>query len=426
MSGVGGQLALIVALVLLNAAFAGTEMALVSLREAQLQRLEQQSKAGVTLARLARDLNQFLSTIQIGITLAGFLASATAAVSLAEPLRETLAFLGGAAEPVAVLIVTIVLAYVTLVFGELAPKRMAMQRAEKWGLVAARPLAVMSTITRPVVWLLSRSTNIAVRLMGGDPSRRREEVTEDELREMVEAHRSFDPDQRRIIAGAFEISERVVRDVMKPRTDVAVLDADATAEESLGVLLETGHSRAPVATGRDLDQVSSVVHMRDLVRAGAARTGDLGADPVIFPGSAAVIAALGELQRLHTQMAIVVDEHGGAVGMISVEDLVEEIGGESSDEADPDVSEAVRNPDGTITLAGGFPVHDLVDVGIHGVPKGRYTTVAGLVLDALGRLPREVRESVVVAGHTFEVTDFTDRSIEEVLVRPAVRRGPED
>ena len=171
MSGLWPELVLVGVLVLLNAAFAGTEMALVSLRDGQLQRLEQRSATGALVARLARDPNNFLATIQVGITLAGFLASAAAAVSLAEPLEEPLGFLGGAARPVSIVVVTLALAYVTLVFGELAPKRVAMQRAERWALLAARPLSFVSTITRPVVWLLSRSTDLAVRLMGGDPSR---------------------------------------------------------------------------------------------------------------------------------------------------------------------------------------------------------------------------------------------------------------
>ncbi len=252
MNGLLPQLGLVGILVLLNAGFAGTELALVSLREGQLQRLEQRSATGAVLARLAREPNRFLATIQIGITLAGFLASAAAAVSLAEPLVEPLGFLGQAAEPAAITAVTLILAYVTLVFGELAPKRVAMQRAERWGLLAARPLAVMSTITRPAVWMLSHSTDIAVRLMGGDPSRQREEVTEEELRDMVAAQTSFTPKQRLIIDGAFEISERTLHEVLRPRRDVFVLDADAPATEALRLLADSGYSRAPATIRRIL------------------------------------------------------------------------------------------------------------------------------------------------------------------------------
>ena len=210
MDGVWPQVGLVAVLVLLNAAFAGSELALVSLREGQLQRLESRGGAGIVLARLARDPSRFLATIQIGITLAGFLASASAAVALAEPLEGPLEFLGGAAEPAAIVVVTLVLSYVTLVFGELAPKRVAMQRAERWALMAARPLAFLSRATRPVVWLLSRSADVAVRVMGGDPAQQRPDVTEEELRDLVATQASFTPQQRSIIAGAFEIADRTV------------------------------------------------------------------------------------------------------------------------------------------------------------------------------------------------------------------------
>ena len=149
---------------------------------------------------------QFLATIQIGITLAGFLASAAAAVSLAEPLEEPLSFLGGAAGPVSIIVVTLVLSYLTLVFGELAPKRVAMQRAERWGMLMARPTAFLATLTRPIVWLLSVSTNFVVRLAGGDPSMQREEVTEEELRDMVAVQPTFTADQRQLIDGAFDLT----------------------------------------------------------------------------------------------------------------------------------------------------------------------------------------------------------------------------
>ena len=258
MSDVWPQLLLVGILVVINAAFAGTELALVSLREAQLQRLEERSATGAVLARLACQPNQFLATIQIGITLAGFLASAAAAVSLAEPLEEPLSFLGGAAGPTSVVIVTLILAYFTLVFGELAPKRLAMQRAEKWGLLMARPLDLLSTLTKPVVWLLSRSTDIAVRVLGGDPTLQREEVSGEELRDMVAIHDSFPPEQRQIIDGAFEIAERQLDQVMVPRNDVMVIDAEMTCAEALAALLESGHSRAP--GGR---QAESRSHRRD-------------------------------------------------------------------------------------------------------------------------------------------------------------------
>src|SRR5215211_2599115 len=266
MQGPWVELGLVLVLVVVNAAFAGSEVALISLREGQLRRLDQEGGRGRLVATLARDPNQFLSTIQIGITLAGFLASAAAAVALAEPLVPLLGFLGGTAEPVAVLVVTIVLTYLTLVVGELAPKRIALQRPEPWAKRAARPLAVVSTLARPAVWLLSRSTDLLVRLAGGDPSMQRQAVTEEEVRDLIATQASFSPQQRTILIGAFEVAERRLRDVLVPRRDVVALAANASVEEAIRKLVVTGHSRAPVFRG-DLDDIVGIAHLRDLVDA---------------------------------------------------------------------------------------------------------------------------------------------------------------
>lgn len=408
------QLGLVAVLVVFNAGFAGTELALVSLREGQLQRLERASKKGAVLAQLARDPNRFLATIQIGITLAGFLASAAAAVSLAAPLRGPLGFLGGAAGPVAIVVVTLVLAYITLVFGELAPKRVAMQRAERWGLLAARPLAFISKITRPAVWLLSRSTDVAVRLMGGDPYRDREEVTEEELRDMVAGQSSFTAKQRIIIDGAFEIAERTLHEVLLPRRDVFVLDGAQQGALALRELSASGHSRAPVGVGGSLDDVIGFVHLRDLLDLGDAPVSEAASEISAFPEAAGVLDALHEIQVTRSQLALVVDEHGSAAGIVTIEDLLEELVGEIYDESDRDVVSVRHDPDGSLVLPGQFPIHDLVDIGMGAVPSGSYTTIAGLILDRLGRVPDVPGDRVEVEGWLLEVTGVRRHAITEV------------
>ena len=424
MSGQWPQLVLVAVLVLVNAAFSGTEMALVSLREGQLQRLEQRSATGALVARLARDPNRFLATIQVGITLAGFLASAAAAVSLSEPLERNLDFLGGAARPVSIVVVTLLLAYFTLVFGELAPKRVAMQRAERWALLSARPLAMMSTLTRPVVWLLSRSTDLAVRLLGGDPSVQREAVTEAELRELVGTQPTITPQQRLIIDGAFEISERTLDEVLRPRPDVVVLDADWTAAQALDALVASGHSRAPVAHDGNLDDVVGAVHLRDLIGQGDRPVGELSSELAAFPETAGVLDVLHEMQTRRVQLVLVVDEHGAAAGIVTVEDLLEEIVGEIYDETDRDVVSVRREADGSLVMPGRFPVHDLVDVGVDDMPEGPYATVAGLVLDLLGRVPEVPGDTVVVAGRRIEVLAVDGRAITEVRIGPKQDDSP--
>ncbi len=425
MTSLTAQLLLVTFLVLVNAGFAGTEMAMVSLREPQLHRLERGSAGGARLARLARDPNRYLSTIQIGITLAGFLASASAAVTLARPLQDALAPLGPWADGVAVVTVTVVLAYVTLVIGELAPKRIALRHAERWAVIASGPLTFFSVVTRPAAWFLGVSTDMVVRLFGVPPGATHEDVSPEDLQTMVESQESMSEQQRRVIGGAFEIAGRRLRDVLQPRTQVFVLDEAADAASALDALVASGHTRAPVAEDGELDKVSGVVHMRDLIGGGRRRIGELATEPVLFPETARVLPVLSELQRRHVQLAVVIDEHGAAAGLVSVEDLVEEIVGEIYDETDKDILEVVTEPDGALLVPGEFPVHDLVDLDVEGVPtSGAYTTVAGLVLDRLGQIPRSPGESVAVSGHVFEVVEMGERAIEMVRIRPHARRSP--
>jgi putative hemolysin len=426
-SGIGGQLLLVLVLVLLNAVFSGSEMALVSLRESQVQRLERASRRGRVLARLARDPNRFLATIQIGITLAGFLASAAAAVSLSRPLVEPLAFLGAAAEPAAIFVVTIALTFVTLVIGELAPKRIAMQRTEGWALLVARPLDVLSTISRPAVWLLSASTNLVVRLAGGDPKAQREEVTTEEIRDMVAAQQDFSVEQRTIISGAFEIADRILREILVPRRDVLTLPVGLPAKEALTQLMDGGHSRAPVVGPAGLDDVIGVVHLRDLIDVDGPV--NAYARPGLFlPETLRVSDALRQLRVERHQLAMVVDERGAIDGIITMEDLVEEIVGEIYDETDRDVQAVVKEPDGALLMPGSFPIHDLPDLGFdpEGTDDGDYTTIAGMVLAGLGHIPTAPGETVTLPLFTAEVVEVTGRAITRVRVRALPHDDDED
>jgi putative hemolysin len=408
------EIGLVLLLVVINAGFAGSEVALISLREGQLRRLEREGGTGRLVAQLARDPNQFLSTIQIGITLAGFLASAAAAVSLAEPLIPLLGFLGRAAGPAAVVLVTVVLTYVTLVVGELAPKRIALQRSEGWARRAARPLRVVSIVTRPAVWLLSQSTDLLVRLAGADPGRGREEVTEEEVRDMIATDGVFRPDQRRILAEAIEIAERRLSDVLVPRRDVVALPEDTAVPEALRVLVGTTHGRAPVYRG-DLDDVLGLVTLQDLVGA-EGRVADCVRPVVALPESMGVLDALRRLQAEREQLAIVLNEYGGTEGIVTVEDLLEELVGEIYDEFDPDSRDLQPEPDGSIVLPGQFPVHDLPDLGVS-LPEGSYATVAGLILKRLGRIPAE-GDAVEVDRWRLEVLEMERRAVVQVRLVP--------
>jgi putative hemolysin len=416
-NGIGQQLAIVGVLVLLNAAFAGSEMALITLGDSRLRRLEKEGGAGAALARLARDPNRFLATIQIGITLAGFLASATAAVTIAEPLVDPLGALGRWAEPVAIVSVTALLTFVTLVFGELVPKRVALQRAEAWGKLAARPLSMVAAIARPAVWLLGRSTDIVVRLLGGDPAVAREEVSDADLRDLVSTRPGFTKQQREIVEGAFEIAERLVRDIAVNRTQVFAVPEDTPAHEAVDGLIAKGHSRAVVHRG-DLDDIAGTVHLRDLVNADGT-VGRYTRQAPLLPETLGVLEALRRLRHERQHLAVVIDEYGGTTGIVTLEDILEELVGEIYDEFDRDVSGVRRRPDGTLILDGTFPVHDLPDIGVS-LPSGPYTTVAGLVLHELGRLP-EAGESLEIGDWRLTVAEVADRAITTVQLAPLHR-----
>ncbi|HEX6341098.1 hemolysin family protein [Umezawaea sp.] len=421
----GFDIVLVAVLVLINAVFAGSEMALISLREGQLRTLEREGgRSARTLVRLARDPNRFLATIQIGITLAGFLASATAAVSLAEPLVPLLGFLGGAANAVAVALVTVVLTFVTLVFGELAPKRLAMQYALRWALLVVRPLDLLSTISRPVVWTLSAATNVVVRVFGGNPDAGGEELSPEELRELVAGQRGLNPEQRMIISGALEIHERRLREVLVPRRAVFTLAADLTVPEAREALVASGHSRAPVAHEGHLDDVVGVVHLRDLLADDSVLV-EVAREAVLLPDSLRVADALRRFKAEHEQFALVVDEHGAVDGIVTLEDLLEEVVGEIYDETDRDVLSVRTDADGSMVLTGTFPIHDLEDIGVElpDAPDGDYTTIAGLVLVVLGRIPEKPGDRIEVSDWTVEVLGVERHAITSVRLRRVVEVG---
>ena len=408
------EIALVAVLILINAALSGSEMALVSLRESQINRMATESERGRRLATLTSDPNRFLSTIQIGITLAGALASATAAVSLAKPLIGPLGFLGDAAEPVSVVLVTIILTYATLVVGELAPKRIAMQTAPAWALRAAGPITLISVLARPLVWLLAASTALVVRLAGLDPKAVREEVSEEEIKDMIAAQDSIPEQQRSIIEGALELDERKLYQVLVPRTDVVFVTAAQDAGTARDLLIEAGLSRAPVI-GETEDDVVGFVHLRQLV-AGVGTVADYVRPALALPDSAGVLQALGRMQQQRGQLALVMDEFGAVAGIVTLEDLLEEIVGEIYDEFDLDTAQVVHRPDGDVELNGSFPAHDLSDLGID-LDAGRSATIAGIMLEALGEFPPAGTETVV--GHwRLTALEVTPRAILRVQVHP--------
>jgi putative hemolysin len=427
------DLVIVLIIVLTGGFFAAAEMSLVSLREGQIRAIAQRGKRGQKAAKLALDPNRFLSAVQIGATLATLLSGAYGAETLAALLKSFLVrhnMSAAVAAPLSFAGVTIVITFATLVLGELAPKRIALQRSVRLALLVAPLLDRLATLARPVVWLLTKSTNLVVRLLGGDPRAGRTAMTEQELRDLVESTQALSVDERHIVGEVFDAGKRQLREVLLPRTEVEFLSADTPLSRAAKIAASVPYSRLPVYQD-SYDNVIGFVHIRDLLGPGVAGRGvQVGDEQVIrsvkfLPISKTVLAALSEMRRDRAHLAIVVDEYGGTAGIVTLEDLVEELIGDIRDEYDIEQAQARRLQGGEVEVDGLLNLDEFTEqTGIE-LPEGPYETVAGYVLAALGRLPKE-GDSVEVSGHTITVTEMDGRRIARLRVAPTEPPPPRD
>lgn len=417
--------ALVLLFVLVGGVFAATEMAIVSLRQSQVDEFDKAGPRGQRIATLVRDPNRFLSSVQVGVTVAGFFSSAFGGATLAPSLARLLQSWGvadGVADSLALVLMTLVIAYLSLVLGELVPKRLAMQRARAFTRVLAPPLGVMSVVLKPVIWLLSASTDVVVRLLGGDPEAAGEEMSLEEVRRIIEDNRELRPYPRQILRDVLRAGEHRLQDVLTPRTDVQFLHADSAILDVEQTVRESSYSRFPVV-GRSADDVLGVVHVRDLLavphdeRAGR-RVSDVTRPVTAYPPTKPVLAALAEMREAQQHLAIVVDEHGGTDGIVTIEDLVEELVGEIYDEYD-----ISRNPEDVTTrsasglsVSGGLNVDELADMLEVTIDHGSFETVGGLVMSRLGRVA-EVGDRVEAAGLELKVQEVDGYRVVLVGVR---------
>jgi len=409
----------VLALICIEALFVAAEAALISLRESQARALAERGRRGAAVARLIADPNRFLASVQLGVTLTALLSSAVGAVTLSESARALLERHGwgpGLAGVVGVVGVTLVITFVTLVLGELVPKRLALQRAEGTAQVFAPSLDRLATVVRPVIWALSRSTNFVVRLLGGDPSAGREQITEEELRDLVAAHETLGVDERQLIQEVFDAGERQLREVMIPRTEIDFLDAATPLYKAVKAASGKPHSRYPVVRGSH-DDVVGFVHVRDLYdperSARSIRVGELARPVKLVPATKRVLPTLSELRREGHQLAIVVDEYGGTAGMVTLEDLVEELVGEIHDEYDVGNAGPTRSPGGVMEVEGLLNLEDFAESTGMTLPDGPYETVAGWLMSRLGRVP-EVGDTVDYEQHRISVLELDGRRVARV------------
>ncbi|MBF2473427.1 HlyC/CorC family transporter [Listeria welshimeri] len=424
------QLILIVVLTMLNAFFASAEMALVSLNKNRVKsQAETGDKKAVMLAKLVDDPSKFLATIQVGITLAGFFSSASAATSIATRLESVF---GGSsfAKELSIIVVTIVLSYITLVFGELYPKRLALQKSEKIARVSVRPIMAVGVVLRPFVKFLSFSTDILVKLTRMEKNTDNEKMTREEMQLLIETGRRdgvIEVEELQMLRGVFEMDNKYAREVMVPRTDAFMVDAETESEELCDALLSENFSRVPVYIDNQ-DSVLGILHMKDFF-AEARKSGfenidvkSLVKDAYFAQETMFIDDLLKNMQRTRNQMAILMDEYGGVAGIITVEDLLEEIVGEIDDENDVFSDEVKKINDTTFIVEGRMTLDNFNKMFHVELPSRGVDTVAGFVLTLTGTIPEEDDKVVVEYGTLrFTVEEMNDARLVSVRVEKDIQ-----
>jgi putative hemolysin len=419
------QVLLILALIAVEGYFAAAEIALISARRAALQqRAEEGSSGAKTALKLIDDPTRLLSTIQIGITVVGFLAASAGAVALAKPVEVWLKGLGmdwlaRLAPGLAVVLVTLLISYVTLIFGELVPKRLGLQRAEKVATVVAAPVLWLETAFAPVVWFLTVSTNLVARLLGMKSQGGRPGVSEEEIKLLVTEQGSLLDEEKRMIHEIFELGDTVAREIMVPRVDMALVADTTTVAEAAEIMRGTGFSRVPVYH-EDRDKIVGVALLKDLVSplSEDGRDRPITAhmrEAVFVPETKRILPLLSEMRAMHNQMAIVVDEYGGTAGLATMEDIVEEIVGEIADEFDREHRFIQKVGPREWVLDGRLSIEEAAERGIPAQESDEYETIAGWLLARLGHIPVP-GERFERKGYQFRVQTMRRRRIARIRV----------
>jgi len=413
---------MIVALIVLGAIFVAAEIALVSLRESQIKQIATRGKRGAKVASVASNPNRLLATLQVGVTVTGFLSAALGADRLGDhfiPWLESRGLSGDSASTASLIGLTMVIAYFSLVFGELVPKRVALYRTEQIAMYSAGFIDIVAKIFRPIIWVLSHSTSIVVRIFGIDPIEQRSQISEEELLDLVAGHAALTDEERDIVEEVFNASERQVHEVMVPRTEVDFMDASLTVGKAISLAIEKAHSRYPVIRGSS-DEVVGFIHVRDLLDTSLANNNakiqELARNIMYLPGTKAILPALTEMRSQRQHLAIVLDEYGGTDGIVTLEDLVETLIGDIRDEYDTDEGDVSQESHtGDFEVDGLISLEDLMQqTGIE-LPEGPYETASGFVMNFLGRIP-VVNDVVGVNGVRITVLSMEGKRAGRLLI----------
>jgi putative hemolysin len=403
--------------------FVAAEIALISLRESQIRQLEGTSKRGDRVVALAKNPNRFLAAAQVGITFLGFLSAALGSERLGKyvsPVFEEWGLSRRVSETLALISITIVIAYISLVFGELVPKRLALYRTEIIALAAAPTIDLMAKIFRPVIWLLSKSTDAVVKLFGLNAKEARSEISEAELVDLVSGHTSLSEEEREIVEEVFAAGDLQLHEIMVPRTEVDFMDVGLSISDAIAVAVKDSHSRYPVTRG-STDEVIGFLHVRDLLNPKVHSTSgatilELVRPVLNLPGTKGVLPALAEMRNKRSHIAVVLDEYGGTDGIVTLEDLVECLIGDIQDEYDSEDGEVTpQAKTGDFEVDGLISLEDLYDETGIVIPEGPYETAGGFVMHHLGRIP-EVGDVVKMSKAQITVLTLEGKRAGQLLI----------
>lgn len=426
------QILVLVVLVGLNAFFASSEIAIISLNDVKIRKMAKKGdKKAVLINKMIAEPSRFFATIQVGVTFAGLLASAFASESFADKLTTLILNMGLGLNPsfvksASVILITFILSYFTLVFGELVPKRAAIQKPEFLSMIFIKPLNIFLKVAAPFVKFLSFSTNFIIKLFGGNPKVNRQDVTEEEIRMMVDLGEEkgvIPGSEKQMIENIFEFDNKFVSEIMTHRKHVEAIPSGSTLDEVMKKVKNVKFTRLPVYDGT-IDDITGILHVKDLlqfmVTGGISSTFDLNnilRSPFFVPMSKKTDKMLREMQKRKTHIAVVIDEYGGTAGIVTIEDLVEEIVGNIQDEYDREPKDIVKKAENTYMVSGTAELETINDYFNIKLPLDVYDTLSGFIIGQLGRIPGEDEKPVVeYAGMVFKVEDISEKRITSIKV----------
>lgn len=416
------QIIVLAILILINAFFAATEIAFISLNDAKIEKQAKEgNKKAKQIKKMLREPSKFLATIQIGITLAGFLSSAFAADAFADdlaPMLQNLIPLGLTVwRNISIILITIILSYFSLIFGELVPKRLAMRNSEKIAFGTIGIIRTISIITAPFVKLLTASTNGVSKLFGISGTDE-ETVTEEEIRMMVdvgEEKGSIKEEERELINNVFEFNDKVVSEIMIHRKDIYAIDINSDIDNILKELDEYKYSRIPVYE-ENIDNIVGMLFIKDLLanvnKKEKVKIAKIIREPYFVSENKPIDELFRDLQKNKHQLAIVLDEYGGTAGLVTMEDIIEELVGNIFDEYDEEEKEFEKIDDNTFLISGSVSIHDLRKILGVEIPEGEYDTLSGYLIELLGRIPSDDEKPVIETKRvTYKIEDYEEKRI---------------